>query len=102
MNNEIENYLGELATLREKVQVYENMLHNINMYSSVTLDNPPITHMIDIINGWSYSHRAGNGELSDEEVHNQINFWFEKMKNSVWRDSVRNSGIETAYKVHIS
>ena len=99
MNNEIEKYPGELRILRGKVQVYENMLHNINTYSSITMDNPPIMHMIDIINGWSYAHRAGNGELSEQEVQKQIDFWFEKMKNAGWIDSVRNSGVETRYKI---
>lgn len=98
MNNEIEKYPGELATLREKVYVYESMMHSIQLFSSVTMDGPAIQHMIDIINAWSYAHRAGNGMPTDEEQAEMVDFQFQRIKTAEWCDSVWNSGVETRYK----
>jgi hypothetical protein len=98
MNNETEKYVGELNSLREKVEVYETMLHAIQISSEVTGDSPAITHMIDIINSWSYAHRQGNGELTEKEQLALVRYQFERLKNKEWRESGWNSKVETTYK----
>lgn len=90
--------LSELEELREKVRVYESMLHSIQMFSAVVMDSPPIEHMIDIINSWSYAHRCGNGEYTNEEQTELVRNQFLRMKHSEWLESCRMSGIATRYK----
>ena len=49
MNKEVERYEGELRTLREKVAVYEDLLHSLQMYAAVTLDQAAIAHALRVI-----------------------------------------------------
>jgi hypothetical protein len=88
---------SELAVLQEKVRVYESMLHSIQLFSSVVMDSPPIEHMFDIINSWSYAHRVGNGEFSDEEQAALVYKQFLRLKNHEWSESGRTSGVTTRY-----
>lgn len=68
---------------KEKVEVYEAVLHQINLYSSITMDSEKIGELIDAINAWSYAHRCGNGELSDEEQQALIDAKFNRLKEMV-------------------
>lgn len=63
-------------TLEEKVQVYEQFLHAINL-AIVCSDSKRLKELIDNADRWSYAHRVGNGELSEEEQEECINnaFW---------------------------
>lgn len=67
MNLELERYAGELAELREKVDVYEQLLHRIQMNAEVVMDHEVVGDLITNICRWSYSHRCGNGENSSAE-----------------------------------
>ena len=63
-------------TLKEKVAQYEAFLHNINMM--MFCGNPEgLQKLLAKADNWSYSHRVGNGELSDREQQKVINkaFW---------------------------
>ncbi len=64
-------------TLKEKVAVYEDLLHTIQMHAEVTMRGEVVKELIGRICGWSYSHRAGNGELSEQDQQDRINhaFW---------------------------
>jgi hypothetical protein len=63
-------------TLEEKVEVYENFLHALNMYM-LCGSNYAISMLLQNAEKWSYAHRMGNGELSEEEVERNVNkqFW---------------------------
>jgi hypothetical protein len=63
-------------TLEEKVEVYENFLHTLNMYM-LCGSNYAISMLLQNAEKWSYAHRMGNGELSEEEVERNVNkqFW---------------------------
>lgn len=63
-------------TLRQKVEQYESFLHKINSFI-VSCNNDGIKELIENADNWSYSHRVGNGELSDREQQRMINnaFW---------------------------
>ena len=98
MNHEVERYEGELRTLREKVAVYEELLHSLQMYAAVTLDQAAIAHALSIICDWSYAHRAGNGEPTEEEQERMVRRQFDRLKNGEYRDSVWNSGVDTQFK----
>jgi len=63
-------------TLKQKVKVYEAFLHKINM-AVCCMDNLAIQELVQNADAWSYSHRSGNGELSDKRQQELINakFW---------------------------
>jgi Tfp pilus assembly protein PilN len=98
MKHEVERYEGELKTLREKVEVYEDMLHSLQMYAAVTLDQAAIAHVLSIVCDWSYAHRQGNGELSEEQQDALVRKHFDRLKSGEFRDSVWNSGVDTQFK----
>lgn len=56
--------------------MYESYLHKINMFI-VSSNNDGIAELIQNADNWSYSHRVGNGELSDRKQQQLINnsFW---------------------------
>jgi len=62
--------------LREKVKMYESYLHKINSFI-ICCDNEGIAELVNNADNWSYSHRVGNGELSDRKQQQAINnaFW---------------------------
>ena len=63
-------------TLEEKVEQYEQFLHNINMMLIVG-NTEGIQRLLDNAERWSYMHRDSNGELSEEEQQKLIDkaFW---------------------------
>lgn len=68
-----------MATLREKVTMYERLLHNIQMYREVTMDGDKVRQLLDNVGAWSYAHRQGNGELTDRQQHALIDAKFRKL-----------------------
>lgn len=68
---------------KEKVEVYEAVLHQINLYSSITMDSEKIGELIDAINAWSYAHRQGNGEYTDKQQQALIDAKFNRLKELV-------------------
>ncbi len=64
-------------TLREKVKVYEDLLHRIQLNREVTMDGEKVAMLLDRIGNWSYAHRQGNGEFSEREQRRLIDaaFW---------------------------
>ncbi len=79
MNLELERYEGELAELREKVVMYETLLHKIQLHAAVTMNSKAVGDLIGNICNWSYAHRCGNGEHSDEEQAAIVRSAFEKL-----------------------
>jgi hypothetical protein len=62
-------------TLKQKVAVYEEFLHKINMFC-ITCDNEGIAELVKNADIWSYVHR--NGEfVTDKQRDEMINnaFW---------------------------
>ena len=94
MNLELERYAGELVELREKVQVYEQLLHKIQMNASVVMDHEVVGDLIRNICDWSYSHRKGNGEYSEAEQDAIIRRAFDRLlvTREPWR--VRNQKLK--------
>lgn len=67
-------------TLEEKVEVYESLFHALNV-ALISMDHKKVTQIVNLIDNWSYAHRSGNGELTDEEQLDKINSVFYRMKN---------------------
>lgn len=63
-------------TLKEKVKMYEDFLHAINTFI-ICGCHTGVQELVKNADNWSYSHRVGNGELSDKEQQRRINnaFW---------------------------
>ena len=66
-------------TQKEKIAVYEDLLHNIQLYAVVTMDEERMKAIINRICAWSYAHRQGNGEHSEEQINNGIDYHFWKL-----------------------
>jgi hypothetical protein len=64
---------------KEKIHKYEELLHTIQMYAEVTMDNEKLSNIINNICRWSYSHRTGNGMLSEEQQNDYIRKAFDKL-----------------------
>lgn len=64
-------------TTKDKIAVYEDLLHSIQMHAEVALNNDQVKEIINRICAWSYAHRGGNGELSNKQQQEQIDhaFW---------------------------
>ena len=67
-------------TLEEKVAQYEQFLHNINMML-VSGNNEGVKRLVNNADSWSYAHRVGNGELTEEQQQEIINRKFWKLNN---------------------
>jgi hypothetical protein len=65
----------------EKLEVYEKVLHQIQMNAEVTMDHEKLKTLIGLICGWSYAHRSGNGEYSDDEQQAMIDQVFQKLND---------------------
>lgn len=61
----------------QKLKTYEDVLHAIHVYSQVSLDYDKLGNIHENISRWSYAHRVGNGEISEESQQILINcaFW---------------------------
>jgi hypothetical protein len=68
-----------MVTLREKVKMYEQLLHTIQMYREVTMDGDKVRQLLDNVGAWSYAHRQGNGELTDKQQQALIDAKFRKL-----------------------
>ena len=68
-------------TTQEKVAVYESLLHDIQLNAEVTMNGDNVRKLISNICSWSYAHRSGNGELTEEEQQERINYAFRKLRD---------------------
>lgn len=84
-------------TEREQLEVCFNLLHKINMYSSITMNSERMGELIDAINAWSYAHRRGNGEFSEEEQQELVDRAFFNLRKLVCETSV---GYKSSYPAH--
>jgi UDP-N-acetylmuramate-alanine ligase len=67
---------NETPTLEEKVKQYEDFLHNINLMFTCGNDQG-LQRLLRNADNWSYAHRVGNGEYSEEQQQQFIDraFW---------------------------
>jgi predicted pyridoxine 5'-phosphate oxidase superfamily flavin-nucleotide-binding protein len=68
-----------MPTMKQKIQKYEDVLHQIQMHAQVTMDHDRLRSIIDSICSWSYAHRSGNGEITHKEQQQRIDAAFEKL-----------------------
>lgn len=75
-------------TLKEKVKMYEDFLHKINI-SVMCCDNLAVQELVHNADMWSYMHRCGNGEPSEREQQRMINSRFWKLLDTPKADQER-------------
>jgi len=63
---------SEISQLRNKVNVYEDLLHKIQMNAVIAMNPEEVEKIIKGICDWSYAQRSGNGELSQQEQEERI------------------------------
>lgn len=61
-----------LITDKEKIVMYESFLHRLQMNAQVTMNSKNVQRLISNACDWSYAHRVGNGQLSDDEQQDII------------------------------
>lgn len=89
MDYELERIKLELADCLDKIKVYEDLFHDIQLYKDVIMDYESLAKALDIICDWSYAHRAGNGELTDDEINNAIKRQFLRLKTGQYRKQLK-------------
>jgi hypothetical protein len=65
-------------TDKEKIEKYEEYLHKINLFC-LTGNSQGIAELISNADIWSYNHRRGNGEISEDDLQKMINYSFWKL-----------------------
>lgn len=70
--------LVERDRLKAKVRKYEDFLHAIN-YAMVACNHERIRKLMDNAFNWSYAHRVGNGEYTDEEQQTIVDHATERL-----------------------
>ena len=86
-----------IKQLKEKCYMYEGFLHDINLYAEVVMDEIAVRNLIDNACNWSYAHRVGNGEYSEEEQDEIIRAKFLKLRDVLpkeERQRIRNEKYE--------
>jgi len=56
-----------MMTDAEKVAIYEQFLHLLQLHAEVVMNSEKVRTLINNACRWSYAHRVGNGELTEEE-----------------------------------
>ena len=79
-----QRYRGQLEDLIEKVQVYEGLLHDIQLNAEVAMNRDRMKNIISAICDWSYAHRVGNGELTEKEQARVVRRAFDKLAEGKW------------------
>lgn len=70
-----------MTAQKEKIAMYESLLHDIQMYREVTMDGDKVRQLLDNIGSWSYAHRQGNGMLTESQQKRLITSKFKKLRD---------------------
>jgi hypothetical protein len=73
-------------TLKQKVEMYENFLHKINIFI-ISCNNDGIKELVENADNWSYAHRCGVF-LTDKQRQKMINDMFQKLCDTPKTDEV--------------
>ena len=66
--------------MEKENEVFRRVFHHINTHAAITMNAGKMEEIINAISSWSYAHRSGNGELSDEEQQALIDRAFDRIK----------------------
>jgi hypothetical protein len=75
--------LTKWQQMEKENEVFRRVFHHINTHAAITMNAEKMQEIIGAICSWSYAHRVGNGEYSDEEQQAVIDRAFDKIKQIV-------------------
>lgn len=70
----------DYMTDKEKIRLYEKFLHDIHFAYSVCMDENKVHELLKKASDWSYAHRSGNGEYTEEQQEEQVLFYLKKFE----------------------
>ncbi len=79
----MDNKLSKWQQIEKENEVFKRVFHYINTHAAITMNAERMQEIIGAICSWSYAHRCGNGELSDEEQQALVDHAFDKIKQIV-------------------
>lgn len=75
---------------KKKIEVYESLLkdiaRNVDFYNDKN-----VSHLLRNISRWSYAHRCGNGELTEEEQYDTVVKEFHRLRELGRYDPVESN-----------
>ena len=77
---------SELDKLKRENEIFKQAFHYIQLHAAVTMNHERVMLMINAICDWSYSHRCGNGENTEERQNEIIEQSFKKIEQIVNRE----------------
>ena len=69
--------------MEKENEVFHQVFHHINTHAAITMNADKMQEIIWAICSWSYAHRSGNGELSNEEQQARVDCAFGRIKQIV-------------------
>lgn len=67
-------------TDKERLEIYETFLHSLAIPYGVSMNPERVKKGLDIVWDWYRAHSDGNGELSQEEIEDNINKSLRRME----------------------
>ena len=64
-------------TLKEKVEVYEALFHQLNFHRTLTMKEKGVMRLMGLIDAWSYAHRV---EGTEEDRQKRIAIAFDDLR----------------------
>lgn len=65
---------------KDKLEIYETFLHRLAIPYGVSMNPERVKKGLDIVWDWYRAHSDGNGELSQEEIEDNINKSLRRME----------------------
>jgi len=68
-------------TQKQKIEMYEGLLHDINTFAAIAMNDEMTRKLVRNVCDWSYAHRQGNGEFTQRRQNELINSRFWSLRN---------------------
>lgn len=69
----------DIEELKYRNSVLEGIANKVQLHREVTMNSHKVIEILDALGDWSYSHRRGNGELSEEQTKHSIDKAFARL-----------------------
>ncbi len=89
---EIKEHINKIEdrniVIEDRNMHFNQILHRLNTFYAISMRSDCVSDMLTLIHKWSYAHRMGNGELTEEEQigyidkawYNMINYQVKPLK----------------------
>ncbi len=84
LNEECETITEKLVHSKNQNMHFNQILHRLNTFYAISMRSDCVSDMLTLIHKWSYAHRQGNGELTEEEQQEYIDkAWYSMINYQV-------------------